>query len=159
EESVQKQEKIAATGVDMDKLCLFPGAKLPEGFKPITWEKFDGNGDPRAHLQAYVGTLSMYNIENNAMGQMFQQTLTGPALRWFLNLDISKKGSWEDIGAAFMAQYNYNVQLEMTIRELDATRMGANESFADFIRRWRGKASQMMDRPSEKEQMRIITKN
>ncbi|KAH7836661.1 hypothetical protein Vadar_004049 [Vaccinium darrowii] len=143
----------------MDKLCLFPGAKLPEGFKPIAWEKFDGSGDPRAHLQTYVGTLSMYNIEKDAMGQMFQQTLTGPALRWFLNLDISRKGSWEDIGAAFMAQYNYNIQLEMTIRELDATKMGTNESFADFIRRWRGKASQMIDRPSEKEQMRIITKN
>jgi hypothetical protein len=83
EESVQKQEKVAATGVDMDKLCLFPGAKLPEGFKPIAWEKFDGSGDPKAHLQTYVGTLSMYNIEKNAMGQMFQQTLSGPALRWF----------------------------------------------------------------------------
>lgn len=159
EQSVQKQEKVAATGVDMNKLCLFPDAKFPEGFKPIAWEKFDGSGDPKAHLQTYVGTLSMYNIEKNAMGQMFQQTLAGPALRWFLGLDISKKGSWEDIGAAFMAQYNYNIQLEMTIRELDATKMGANESFADFIKRWRGKASQMIDRPSEKEQMRIITRN
>ena len=62
-------------------------------------------------------------------------------------------------GAAFVAQYNYNIQLAMTIRELESTKMGKNESFADFIKRWRGKASQMMERPSEKEQMRIITRN
>ncbi|TNV98132.1 hypothetical protein C5H24_12630, partial [Xylella fastidiosa] len=107
----------------------------------------------------YVGTLSMYDVGKDAMGQMFQQTLTGPALRWFLNLDISKKRTWEDIGAAFVAQYNYNIQLEMTVRELESTKIGKNESFADFVKRWRGKASQMMERPSEKEQMRIITRN
>lgn len=159
EESVQKQKKIATTGIDMEKLCLFPDAKLPDKFKPIDWDKFDGSGDPKAHLQTYVGTLSMYDVGKDAMGQMFQQTLTGPAFRWFLNLDISKKKTWEDIGAAFVAQYNYNIQLEMTIRELESTKMGKNESFADFIKRWRGKASQMMERPSEKEQMRIITRN
>ena len=101
----------------------------------------------------------MYDVGKDAMGQMFQQTLTGPALRWFLNLDISKKRTWEDIGAAFVAQYNYNIQLEMTVRELKSTKIGKNESFADFVKRWRGKASQMMDRPSETEQMRIITRN
>lgn len=72
EESVKKQEKVAATGVDMEKLCLFPNAKLPDRFKPIDWEKFDGSGDPKAHLQTYVGTLSMYGIEKDAMAQMFQ---------------------------------------------------------------------------------------
>ena len=103
EESVQKQEKIATIGIDMEKLCLFPDAKLPDKFKPIDWDKFDGSGDPKAHLQTYVGTLSMYDVEKNSMAQMFQQTLTGSALRWFLNLDNSKKKTWEDIGAAFVA--------------------------------------------------------
>lgn len=82
---------------------MFPNAKLPDHFKPIDWEKFDGSGDPKAHLQTYVGTLSMYDVGKEAMGQMFQQTLKGPALRWFLNLDGSRKKTWEDIGADFMA--------------------------------------------------------
>ncbi|KAI8530220.1 hypothetical protein RHMOL_Rhmol11G0039100 [Rhododendron molle] len=165
EESVKKQEKMGATRVDMEKLCLFPNAKRPDRFKPIDWEKFDGFGDPKAHLQTYVGTLSilrtlsMYGIEKDAMAQMFQQTLKGPALRWFLTLDDSKKKSWDDIGAAFVAHYNYNIQLEMTVRELESIKMEANESFADFVKGWRGKASQIIDRPFDKEQMRIITRN
>lgn len=150
EESLKRQEKVAATGVDMEKLCFFPNAELPDRFKPIDWEKFDGTGDPKAHLQTYVGTLSMYGIEKDAMAQMFRQTLKGSALRWFFTLDDSRKKSWDDIGAAFVAHYNYNIQLEMTVRELESNKMEVNESFADFVKRWRGKASQMIDRPSDR---------
>ncbi|KAI8555008.1 hypothetical protein RHMOL_Rhmol05G0140700 [Rhododendron molle] len=37
--------------------------------------------------------------------------------------------------------------------------MNAKESFVDFIKRWRGKAALMIDRPSEKDQIRIISYN
>lgn len=71
EESVRKHEKIATTRIDMDKLCLFPNAKLPEKFKPVDFKKFDGTGDPRIHLQAYVGSFSIQGVGKDAMGQMF----------------------------------------------------------------------------------------
>ncbi|KAI8542637.1 hypothetical protein RHMOL_Rhmol08G0153200 [Rhododendron molle] len=37
--------------------------------------------------------------------------------------------------------------------------MEAKESFADFVKRWRAKAALMTDRPSEKDQLRIISRN
>lgn len=81
---------------------------------------------------------------------------SGGFLLWMIR---GKRVAWDDIGAAFVAHYNYNIQLEMTVRELESTKMEANESFANFVKRWRGKASQMIDCPSDKEQMRIITRN
>ncbi|KAI8549166.1 hypothetical protein RHMOL_Rhmol06G0005300 [Rhododendron molle] len=37
--------------------------------------------------------------------------------------------------------------------------MHAKESFADFIKRWRSKAALLTDRLSEKDQIRIISRN
>ena len=37
--------------------------------------------------------------------------------------------------------------------------MTSKESFSDYVKRWRALASQMIDRPSEKDQIRTITRN
>ncbi|KAI8529862.1 hypothetical protein RHMOL_Rhmol11G0007100 [Rhododendron molle] len=47
----------------------------------------------------------------------------------------------------------------MTTRELESTKMEAKESFADFVKRWRAKAALMTERPSERDQLRIISRN
>lgn len=70
------------------------------------------------------------------MAQMFHQSLTGPALQWFLALNPSKKKSWEDIGEAI-----------------------SSESITEFVKQWRSKSTQMVDRPTEKDQIRMITRN
>ncbi|KAI8546932.1 hypothetical protein RHMOL_Rhmol07G0158000 [Rhododendron molle] len=93
------------------------------------------------------------------MAQLFHESLSGPALQWFFTLEPSKKRTWEDIGTAFVAQYDFNVDLKMTTRELENTKMSEKESFADFVKRWRAKAAQMQNKPDLKEQIRIITKN
>nr|XP_018633547.1 uncharacterized protein LOC108948730 isoform X2 [Nicotiana tomentosiformis] len=34
-------------------LCMFPNVRLPLGFKTLKFEKYDGHGDPIAHLKRY----------------------------------------------------------------------------------------------------------
>ncbi|KAI8555312.1 hypothetical protein RHMOL_Rhmol05G0165000 [Rhododendron molle] len=159
EKSIQETKQLGRGEIDMNKLCLFPNAKLPEKFKGVDFAKFDGTGDPKADLQGYVGSLTMRGIEKEAMAQLFHESLSGPALQWFLTLEPSKKRTGEDIGTTFVAQYDFNVDLKMTTRELESSKMGENESFADFVKRWRAKAAQLQNKPDLKEQIRIITKN
>lgn len=159
EESVRKHKKVATIGIDMEKLCLFPYAKLLEKFKLVDFEKCDGTGDPKIHLQGYVESLLNQGVWKDAMGKMFHQSLTVPALQWFMTLDISKKKSWEDIRVVFITQFSYNTQIKMTTRELESTSMKERESFTDFVKRWWAKAVQMTDRPSEKDQICMIIKN
>ncbi|KAI8572792.1 hypothetical protein RHMOL_Rhmol01G0227900 [Rhododendron molle] len=159
EEAVSKPGKISAGGIDLDRLCLYPNAKLLDKFKIPDLVKFDGRGDPNTHLYGYHAAMKLLKVESEAMSQLFPQTLSGPAFHWFLSLDISKRRTWEDIGAAFIAQYNYNSQLKMTTRELESTKMEAKESFADFVKMWRAKATLMTERPSERDQFRIISRN
>lgn len=159
EETVSKSEKLGVGGIDMDRLCLFLNAKLPERFKMPNFSKFDGTGDPKTHLLGCHGAMKLHGVESDAMAQMFPQTLSGPAFQWFLSLDISKRRTCEDIGTAFVAQYNYNSQLKLTTRELESTKMDAKESFAEFVKRWRAKATLMTDHPSERDQIPIISYN
>ena len=159
EQSVAKRERTTLTGFDIDEFCLFPNARLPKKFKPIDFEKFDGTSDPKAHLTNYIGALSMWGVEKDTMAQMFAQTLVGHALHWFTALEITKKKSWEEICEAFVAQFDYGIQLDVTTRELELTKMEPKESFVNFVQRWRAKIIQMKEKPSEKDQIRMIARN
>ena len=90
---------------------------------------------------------------------MFQNTLTEAALRWFLNLDDARARSWEDICFELHEQYKYNIEVDITRRDLEITKLGPKESFSTFITKWRAKAAQMMSRLSEEEQLTMVVKN
>ena len=85
------------------------------------------------------------------LAQMFQNTLTGAAFRWFLNLDDARAKSWEDICWEFHKQYTYNMEVDITRRNLETTKQKPKESFSTFITKGRAKAAQMMSRPSDEE--------
>ena len=60
---------------------------------------------------------------------------------------------------AFVTQYSYNTQIEITTRDLETTRQEPKETFSDFVTRWRAKASMMTLRPTDKDQIRMIVRN
>ncbi|KAK9997894.1 hypothetical protein SO802_017497 [Lithocarpus litseifolius] len=82
---------------------------------------------------------------------MFQRTLIGAALRWFPNLDDAKAKIGEDICREFHKQYKYNMEVDITRRDLETTNLEPKESFSIFLAKWRAKAAQMMNSPSEEE--------
>ena len=58
-----------------------------------------------------------------------------------------------------MDQFIFNTMIDVTLRDLETTKQGAGETFPKFITRWKGKASRMVNRPNEKDQINIIIKN
>ena len=80
---------------------------------------------------------------------MFQNTMIGAALRWFLNPNNARARSWEDICREFHKQYN--IEVDITRRDLETTKQEPKESFSTFITKWRAKVAQMKNRPSEEE--------
>ena len=93
------------------------------------------------------------------LAQIFQNTLTEAALRWFLNLDDAKVRNWKDICREFHKQCKYNIEVDIIRRDLETTKQEPKESFSTFITKWRAKAAQMMSRPSEEEQLAMVVKN
>ena len=90
---------------------------------------------------------------------MYQNTLTGAAFRWILKLDDFRVRSWEDICREFHNHYKYNLEVDITRRDLETMKQELKESFSTFITKWRSKATQMMNRPSEEEQLAMVIKN
>ena len=90
--------------------------------------------------------------------QMFQKTLTGAALRWFLNMEDTRNPNWEDICREFHKQYKYNIEVNIAWRDLETTKQDPKESFSTFITKWKSKATQMINKPNEKEQLTMVEK-
>ncbi|XP_075645483.1 uncharacterized protein LOC142616513 [Castanea sativa] len=140
-------------------LSLFPQARVPPKFKMPTLDKFDGMSCPKSHLKMYIRALQPLGADEELLAQMFQNTLTRAALRWFLNLEGSRTRTWEDMCHEFYKKYKYNIEVDITRRDLETTKKDSSESFHAFITRWRKKAAQMTVRPNEEEQLNMIVKN
>ena len=127
--------------MDYQSLSLFPDVRLPTKFKMPTLDKFDGTGCLKSHLKMYMRAMQPLGASEELLAQMFQNTLTGAAFRWFLNLDDARARSWEDICRQFRNQYEYNVEVDVTRRDLETTKQDPKESFSTFITKWRSKAA------------------
>ena len=100
--------------MDYQSLSLFPNVRLPPKFKMPTLDKFNGTSCPKSHLKMYMKAMQPLRAVEELLAQMFQNTLTGATLRWFLNLDNAKARSWEDICYEFHNQYKYNIEVDVT---------------------------------------------
>lgn len=122
-------------------------------------DRFDGSGDPMVHIRLFLDVLKPMGLTRAQKLSLFGRTLSSVAVIWYAKLEDSVKQSWEELAEAFITQYSYNMQIEITTGELEATRQEPNEGFVAFITRWRAKAAMMTNRPLEKDQVRMVVRN
>ena len=82
-------------------------------------------------------------------------SLEGTPIRWYYALDPHVQADWNELCTTFMKQYSLNVQLDVSLRDLQNTKQKYNESFAEYLTRWREKLGQMRHRPAETDQLII----
>ncbi|XP_077251627.1 uncharacterized protein LOC143890831 [Tasmannia lanceolata] len=145
--------------IDMSEFSIFPGVTLPPKFKIPDFAKYDGSGSPRSHLKMYINALEQYGLNSQQMVKLFQMSLSGVACKWFLTLDSAYTKTWEDIVEKFIEQFSYDDGVEVTRRDLKMLKQQLHEPFSTFVKKWRRKAAQMTNRPSEEDQLSIIIKN
>ena len=121
EEMIRRARKMEEL-MDYNSLSLFPNARLPPKFKMPTLDKFDWTGCPKSHLKMHMKPMQLLGATEEVFAQMFQNTLTRAALRWFLNLDDARARSWEDIYHEFHKQYKYKMEVDITRRDLETTK-------------------------------------
>lgn len=49
--------------------------------------------------------------------------------------------------------------IDLTLRDLEATKQRFNETFAEYMMRWKKKVSRIVNRPNENDQINMIIKN
>ncbi|RVW84684.1 Transposon Tf2-2 polyprotein [Vitis vinifera] len=136
-----------------------PVAALPVEFRMPNIERYTGIRCPRIHLQLYSTVMRGHRLDEAQMIMLFPLSLSGAAQRWFASLDPSRHRTWVDLGQEFIRQYSFNTVVDVSRRELEALRQGPDESITSFISRWREKIAQIIDRPSECDQITMIMRS
>ena len=146
-ERINKMEEMIKRACKMEDLMeyqsfsLFPDVRLPPKFKMLTLDKFDGTCYRKSHLKMYMKAMQSLGTTEELLAQMFQNTLTRANLKWFLNLDDARARSWEDFCRKFHNQYKYNIEVDITRRDLKTMKQESKESFSTFMTKWRSKAA------------------
>ncbi|RVW13463.1 Transposon Ty3-G Gag-Pol polyprotein [Vitis vinifera] len=136
-----------------------PVASLPAKFRMPEIERYTGIGCPRIHLRLYSTVMRAHGLDEAQMVMLFPMSLSGAAQRWFASLEVSRRRTWDDLAQEFLRQFAFNTVIDVSRRELEALRQRPEESVTSFISRWREKISQIIDRPSEKDQISMIMRS
>ena len=59
----------------------------------------------------------------------------------------------------FVDQFIFNTIIDVALRDLETTKQGVGEIFSEYMTRWKTKASRLVNRPNEKDQINMIIKN
>ncbi|XP_034677824.1 uncharacterized protein LOC117908338 [Vitis riparia] len=136
-----------------------PVASLPTKFRMPEIERYTGIGCPRIHLRLYSTVMRAHGLDEAQIVMLFPMSLSGAVQRWFASLDASCRRTWDDLAQEFLRQFAFNTVIDVSKRELEALRQRLEESVTSFISRWSEKISQIIDRPSEKDQISMIMKS
>jgi hypothetical protein len=78
---------------------------MPDKFKMSRIEKYDGSGDPQAHLEAFREHIILHGTPDEIACRAFLLTLKGVAKDWFTELPPKSVGTFKELGRLFLTQF------------------------------------------------------
>ncbi|RDX78460.1 hypothetical protein CR513_41265, partial [Mucuna pruriens] len=156
EQRVRLIEGTGGHGLDAADLCLMSDVALPADFKTPKFEKYKGSSCPRVHLAMYCRKMAAYVHHDKILVHCFQDSLTGPALTWYVNLEKGQVKTWRDLAEAFIRQYRYNEDMAPDRSRLQNLSKPDSEGFKDYAQRWRELAAQVKPPLTEKEMVSMF---
>ncbi|CAL1413176.1 unnamed protein product [Linum trigynum] len=142
--------------MDASKLCLVPDVVIPHKFQMPEFERYNGTTCPKSHLVMYCNKMANHIRDERLMVHCFQNSLSGSALRWYMQLEKTKVRRWQDLADAFMRHYKHNQDLAPDREDLRNMEKNEKESFREYAQRWREKAADVQPPLSEKEMVSIF---
>ncbi|WJZ83091.1 hypothetical protein VitviT2T_002800 [Vitis vinifera] len=158
-ESMMRQIRLQDGGLTWDDRDGIPAASLPPKFRMPDIERYSGIGCPKIHLRLYSIVMRAHGIDDAQLVALFLMSLSGAAQRWFASVEPSRLRTWEDVAREFLTQFTFSADIDVSRRELEATRQRPNESISSFVTRWRAKVAGMIDHPKEQDQIDMVLWN
>ncbi|EOY05656.1 Gag-pro-like protein [Theobroma cacao] len=123
------------------KLCLVPDVLIPAKFKVPEFEKYDGTKCPMTHITMYCRKMAAQSHDDKLLIHFFQDSLTGSAARWYVQLNRNRIKTWKDLARAFIAQYKHVAELAPDRLSLQTMEKKQSENFKEYAQRWRDTAA------------------
>ncbi|XP_020205722.1 uncharacterized protein LOC109790886 [Cajanus cajan] len=112
------------------------GARLPDNWKSLTLEKYDGTVDPEEHVDAFVTQVGLYTDDDAVMCKVFPTSLKGPALNWFTRLPPGSIDSFTTLSSHFTIQFATIRPHQLTSIALVNIRQEKKEPLRAFLERF-----------------------
>ncbi|XP_075110275.1 uncharacterized protein LOC142181262 [Nicotiana tabacum] len=135
------QAMASQKSVAFRDLCMFPDVHLLPGFKVPKFEKYNGHGDPIAHLKRYCNQLRGMGRNEELLIAYFGESLSGVASEWFFDQYTSCWYVWDDMARAFVKQFQYNIDIAPDRISLSNLKKKPTESFREYAIKWREQAA------------------
>ena len=79
--------------------------QIPEGFKLVNIESYDGTTDPAVWIEDYLLHIHMARGDDFHAIKYLPLKLKGPARHWLNSLPTGSISCWEDLEAAFLDNF------------------------------------------------------
>ncbi|XP_020203101.1 uncharacterized protein LOC109788714 [Cajanus cajan] len=112
------------------------GARLPDNWKNLGLEKYDGTADLEEHLDAFVTQVGLYTDDDAIMCKVFPTSLKGPALNWFTRLPPGSVDSFTTLSSRFIIQFATSRPHQLTSIALVNIRQDKKEPLRTFMERF-----------------------
>ena len=113
--------------VELDSLTNFPQVIMPPKFKALEFIKYDGTGDPCAHLRMFYRKMAHYRDNHPLLCQIFLDSLTGLAATRYVKLE--KTSCWREMDSSFSEYYRFNIKIALDRTVVMRTKKKSGESF------------------------------
>ena len=127
----------------VEELCPVLDIVIPRDFKVPNFARYDGSANPLLHLKTYCTKMAIWSKDERFLVSFFHESLMGPALEWYIQLDHSKICCWKDLADVFMSQYRFNLDTAPTREQLGVLQKKSGEAFKQYAQRWRTLAAQV----------------
>jgi ribonuclease HI len=122
---------------------------MPDKFKMPRIEKYDGNGDPQEHLEAFREHIVLHGTPDEIACRAFPLTLKGVAKDWFTGLPPKSVGTFKDLGRLFLTQFLATRKRKKDPICLLTLHQDKEESLKDFMLRFNREKLEV-DTPDDK---------
>ena len=94
--------------------------RMPLGFQPPIFLKFNGKGNPRQHIAHFMEICSNISTKGDFLVKQLVLSLKGNAFDWYIDLKPSFIDSWEQLEREFLNRF-YSTWCVVSMIELTNT--------------------------------------
>lgn len=98
-------EVSSAFGLDVVDMCLVLGVKIPAKFKVLEFEKYKGVSYLKTQIRSYCRTMDAYFDDDKLLMHLFQDSLSGVSLEWYMQLKRTYIRTWRELAEEFLKHY------------------------------------------------------
>ncbi|XP_043725732.1 uncharacterized protein LOC122672302 [Telopea speciosissima] len=120
-------------------------AELPKGFKPPTFEAYNGKGDPNDHISYFNTMMTVYGGSDVVSCRSFPTSIKRPTTLWFAKLKPNLICSLIELAKAFVSRFQNSVKQNKMAANLLAVKQRSDESIRDYITRFNAKSLKIKD--------------